>query len=168
MSFSAFSPSLRIRVYKCLSQRTLNLIWGVFLFFLIRAAEFSRVSNAVSTLQSLAVLARIFLQEASFRRQISMNCGPIVSLETPVTASSSEIKHTFLISATSRGILAVVDCRLLRIGEDGVVTDGGDAEFLQKQVVCGRLQIETPLFRARPKKSWRPGAAQSTYVHKCG
>lgn len=76
LSFSAFSASLRARVYRCLEHRTLNLIRELFLFFLIRAAVKIKASLDHQSCPTLSVFVNCSrnIQEASFRRQISMNC----------------------------------------------------------------------------------------------
>jgi hypothetical protein len=78
LSLSAFSESVRTRVYRCLWHRTLNLICLEDLFFLIRAAaraalEFpSRNKSAIGFVTQFRQ-SRINVHEASLRRQISMN-----------------------------------------------------------------------------------------------
>ena len=56
-------------------------------------------------------VARLYVQEASFRRQISMNCGIPSQHQGPqlTIKSRNRLELTFLISATSRGILAVFE-----------------------------------------------------------
>lgn len=81
LSFSAFSESLSTRVYRCFWQRTLNLTLPTFLFFLIRAAVREGKVRDVAPRQGAIPRGRILsssrvgknVQEASFRRQISMN-----------------------------------------------------------------------------------------------
>jgi hypothetical protein len=74
-SFSALSASLRTRVYRYFWHRTLNLMEVVFLFFLIRAAVSIAISLETLDLLKFPPLSSwcLHVQEASFRRQISMN-----------------------------------------------------------------------------------------------
>lgn len=65
-------------MYRCLEHRTLNLIKEVFLFFLIRAAGIIRDwldCYPVQIAQVSLVGCDRNIQEASFRRQTSMNYG---------------------------------------------------------------------------------------------
>ena len=78
LSLSAFSESVRTRVYRCLWQRTLNLICLEVEFFLIRAAAKSDVRISLHKPGAIGFVAqfrqsRINVHEASLRRQISMN-----------------------------------------------------------------------------------------------
>jgi hypothetical protein len=78
LSLSAFSESVRTRVYRCLWHRTLNLICLEDLFFLIRAAaraalEFPSINNSAIGFVAQFRQSRINIHEASLRRQISMN-----------------------------------------------------------------------------------------------
>lgn len=114
LSFSALSESLRTRVYRNLWQRTLNLICWVFLFFLIRAAVAVKRDQSQNLSPDNQFLARLGhfacnVQEASFRRQISMNysqpkmsvCRPVASQACKTRKTVGDPIRTFLISPIS-------------------------------------------------------------------
>ncbi len=114
LSFSALSESLRTRVYRNLWQRTLNLICWVFLFFLIRAAAAEKRYQCQNLSPGNQFFARLGhfarnVQEASFRRQISMNysqakisvCRPSVLQNRQTAKTVGYPIRTFLMSPIS-------------------------------------------------------------------